>query len=334
MKNIELEIFSDETYIFNKKYVGIGCLFVPKDNKLNLVNKLKSSRCLNNENPDYWIAKQDNCKMFKNGSCKKQYHKYNDCEIHYNGFRKGMSYSQKEITNRWIDILLDKNRQRKETEKIYFNILYLDMEKLDTSFFGEDKTGNNVYNRFYKTTILGPLKSFFGKNSNITIKEIFHDISDDKRTHEYFTWHTPVKLNDEKRIKVNKELITFIDSDHKNYKPLDPNFINSHYIQFIDLILGSISYAIFKESNDKEKMQLYEKYYPLIKRLWNHPNNPNSSFNYYKSQQVSIFPKEKVTYQMDIYGNKIRNKGKFHRDIKLIQPKYTTINHELKEYFN
>lgn len=332
MKNIELEIFSDETYIFNKKYVGIGCLFVPKDNKLNLANKLTSSRCLNNENPDYWIAKQDNCKMFKKGNCKKQYHKYNDCEIHYNEFRKGMSYSQKEITNRWIDILLDKNRQRKETEKIYFNILYLDMEKFDKSFFGEDKTGNNVYNRFYKTTILGPLKSFFGKNSNITIKEIFHDISDDKQTHEYFSWHTPVKLNNEKRIKVNKELITFIDSDHKKYEPLNPNFINSHFIQFIDLILGSISYAIFKESNDKEKMQLYEKYYPLIKRLWNHPNNPNSSFNYYKSQQVSIFPKEKVSYRKDLYGNIVRNEGEFHRDIKLIQPECTMVNHELKEF--
>lgn len=288
MKNIELEIFSDETYIFNKKYVGIGCLFVPKDSRFNLANKLISSRCLNNENPDNWIVKQDNCKIFKRNKCEKQHHKYNDCEIHYKDFRKGMSYSQNEITNRWIDILLDKNRQNKENEKIYFNILYLDMEKLDESFFGEDKTGNNVYNRFYKTTILGPLKSFFGKTNNITIKEIFHDNSDDKQSHKYFPWHTPVTLNYEKNIKVNKELITFIDSDHKKYKPLDPNFINSHFIQFIDLILGSISYAIFKVSNDKEKMCLYEKYYPLIKRLWDRPNNRNSSFNYYKSQQVSI----------------------------------------------
>ena len=322
MKNIELEIFSDETYIFNKKYVGIGCLFVPKNNRFNLANKLISSRCLNNKNHNNWIVKQDNCKMFKKNKCKKQHHKYNDCEIHYKEFRKKMSYSQKEITNRWIDILLDKNRQNKVNEKIYFNILYLDMEKLDESFFGEDKTGNNVYNRFYKTTILGPLKSFFGKNSKITIKEIFHDNSYDKQSHEYFPWHTPVKLNNEKRITVNKELITFIDSDHKKYKPWDSNYINSHFIQFIDLILGSISYAIFKVSNDKEKMYLYEKYYPLIQRLWNHPNNPNSRFNYYKSQQVSIFPKEKVTYQKDIFGNKIRNEGKFHRNIKLIEPDF------------
>ena len=91
-------------------------------------------------------------------------------------------------------------------------------------------------------------------------------------------------------------------------------------------ILGSTTYAIFKESDDKEKEYLYEKYYPLISRLWKEPNNQNSRYNYFKSQQVSIFPKEKVTYQLDIYGNKIRNEGEFHRDIKLIKPKYTTTN--------
>ena len=93
-----------------------------------------------------------------------------------------------------------------------------------------------------------------------------------------------------------------------------------------------MSYAIFKESNDKEKMCLYEKYYPLIKRLWYYPDNPNSRFNYYKSQQVSIFPKEKITYQKDLYENKIRNKGKFHRDIKLIEPNFSSVNYSLYDY--
>lgn len=51
MNNIELEIFSDETYFFSKKYTSIGCLFVPTNNKLTLANKLISSRCLNNKNP-------------------------------------------------------------------------------------------------------------------------------------------------------------------------------------------------------------------------------------------------------------------------------------------
>lgn len=325
MKKIKLEIFSDETYFYNKKYIGIGCLFVPSDNKLNLINRLTSSRCLNKENPNKWVAEQKNCKMFKDNKCKEHYHKNNNCEIHFKDFRTKMSNSRKEISYRWMEILLDKKRQKIENKKIYFNILYLDMEKLDKSFFGDDKTNNNIYNRFYKTAILGSLKYFFN-NDYITIKEIFHDNSNDKQSHEYFPWHTPFKLNNEKKIKVEKEFITFIDSDHKKYKCWNSNYINSHLIQFIDFILGSTTYAIFKESDDKEKEYLYEKYYPLISRLWKEPNNQNSRYNYFKSQQVSIFPKEKVTYQLDIYGNKIRNEGEFHRDIKLIKPKYTTTN--------
>ena len=77
-----------------------------------------------------------------------------------------------------------------------------------------------------------------------------------------------------------------------------------------------------------EKEFLYKKYHPLISRLWDQPNNRNSSFNYYKSQQVSIFPKEKVSYQMDIYGNSFRNEGEFHREVKLIPPKYLMTNQD------
>lgn len=166
------------------------------------------------------------------------------------------------------------------------------MEKLDKSFFGEDKTRNNIYNRFYRTSILGQLKYFF-KNKNITIKEIFHDNSDDKKSHEYFPWNTPFKINNEENIYVEKELITFIDSDHKKYKQENSNYINSHFIQFIDLILGATSYAISRESNDEEREFLYGKYYPSISRLWNKAKNPRSRFNYYRSQQVSIFLKKK-----------------------------------------
>lgn len=317
---MELEIFSDETYILNKKYIGIACLFVPTSFKEKLVNKLLDYRCLNDNNTSNWQINKDSCKLFNDNQCNPKYHINNDCEIHYAKFRKGMSNSRKIISTRWIDFLVNNNKSSPENERIYFNILFLDLEKLDSKFFGEDKTGNNIYNRFYKTAIIGPIKYFFKKYNNVSIKEIFHDNADDKKVHDYFYWHTPLTLDSEHNIIVKNKEITFIDSNHKKYEPYCENYKNATLVQFIDLILGCTSHAIFRESEDKEKMILYEKYYPLISRLWKHPNNKNSEFNYFKSQQVSIFPKEKISYYMDLLGNVQRKHGEFHRDVKLVEP--------------
>ncbi|WP_407374052.1 hypothetical protein [Methanobrevibacter sp.] len=202
---MELEIFSDETYILNKRYIGIGCLFVPTSFKYKLANKLISYRCLNDADNSKWLIDHNSCEIFKKGKCTEKNHINNDCEIHYAKFRKGMSYSRKTISTKWIQMLVNNNKFCSEEEKIYFNILFLDLEKLDSKFFGEDKTNNNIYNRFYKTTIVGPLKYFFKKYNHITIKEIFHDISDDKNSHEYFKWHTPFILDGERILQLKKK---------------------------------------------------------------------------------------------------------------------------------
>ena len=328
---MELEIFSDETYIFKGKYVGIGCLFVPTSYKYKLAKKLISYRCLNDMNTN-WNPYPENCKTFKENKCKSIRHEYNNCEVHYADFRKGMSISLKNIATKWIEFLVDNNRFSSENERIYFNILFLDTEKLDSKFFGEDKTGNNKYNRFYKTCITGPLKYFFKENYPITIKEIFHDIADDKESHEYFYWHTPYILNEKRNITVEKDIITFIDSDHKKYEPNEENYINATLIQFIDLILGCTSHAIFRESNDKEKMKLYETFYPLISRIWKDPKNRNSRYKYFRTQQASIFPKEKITYYYDLYGEVHRKNGEFHRDIELYEPITPNTDYTLDNY--
>ena len=329
---MELEIFSDETYVLKKKYVGIGCLFVPTSYRYKLAKKLLSYRCLNHQNINKWKIDQKSCKLYKNNKCKLAHHKYNDCEIHYADFRKGMSNSLRQISTKWIEFLVNNNKNSSDDEKIYFNILFLDLDNLDSKFFGDDITGNNKYNRFYKTAITGPLKYFFKKDNPITIKEIFHDNADDKKTHDYFYWHTPYILNEKRNITVQKDTITFIDSNHKKYNPLDENYINATLIQFIDLILGCTSHAIFKESKDMEKMKLYEIYYPLISRLWNKPKNKNSKFNYFRSQQVSIFPKDKLTHTTDLWRNTMPSPGKFHRDIKLIEPTISSKNHSLDDF--
>ena len=56
--------------------------------------------------------------MFKDNKCKEQYHENNDCEISITRLfrtkkKKKMSFSRKEISYRWMEILLDKKRQKK-----------------------------------------------------------------------------------------------------------------------------------------------------------------------------------------------------------------------------
>lgn len=241
---------------------------------------------------------------------------------------KMLVFLRKKFLKKWINLLLDNNKQ--DRELIYFKILYLDKNKLDEGFFGEDSIDDNIYNRFYRTILKG--SKFFFKNG-ITIKSIFHDISDNKENHPYFSWHTPHKLNiDEKEFKVEEDII-FIDSNHRNYFDENKLVYESQLIQFIDLILGVTSQILFNASKDDFRQEIAKSLYPLVKRLIETPYNYNSSFNYFQKQDISIFPKNKINHSEDLFGKKLKNDGEFHRDIKIREPTYINKKESLDNWF-
>lgn len=326
---MELEIYSDEAHFKDKNgrnYLGIACLFIPTSYKTNLTKKLCNLRCLH-KHPTKWSWNYEDCK----NECKEHYHNLNNFEIHSTKIEKNMSQSKLEIYSRWAKFITNHNKHQKDKNKLlYFNILYVDLDNLDFDKFGVDKDTTNIYNRFYRTVLLSA-KSFYFKDENIIIKNIYHDNADEKEKHEYFKWHVIDYLNNQKRVTITTDEITFINSNHREYNNSSSKE-NAQLIQLIDLILGLSSQILFQLSKNKNKIKVANDFYPLFKRIWNQPYNHNSSYNYFRSQQVSIFPKTTIKSQKDFEGL-LHDTQQFHHEIKISDPQALVEQTSLNKWF-
>lgn len=248
---MEFEIFADETHFPDNngnEFLGIGCLFVPTENKYRLVKNLTNLRCLNDKSR-IWKWDSSDCKY----NCK--YHTINNFEIHSRKIDKSTSDAKIRIYRKWVNFIINYNRYNESYDKkLYFNILYLDLSKLDFDVFGVDKDTTNIYNRFFRTVILSA-RSFYFKNHDFTIKEIFHDIADEKENHDYFDRHTIDYLSIDERINVKTNRIKFIDSNHRNHNNIE-NKGNANLIQLIDLILGCCNQILFRTSSIENKNKI------------------------------------------------------------------------------
>lgn len=323
---MEVEIFTDETYFENFRYIGIACLFVPVNNKEKFINQLNNLRCYNSN----WSWSFEDCE--NEHKCSKKSHNLNNSEIHFKKLNKA-SHNKKVICKKWIEFFMNYNKNKTEDDYIFLKILYLDLDKIDNSQFGDEKDKNNIYNRFYRSIIIGARKFFF-TDEHFIIKEFFHDTAPDKECHGTFPWHTPTKLGKSRDYNILKEEITFIDSDHRNYES-EEDKENSQLIQFVDLILGSITEAIFQKAKHKNKIHMANLIFPLVERLWKNPKNKNSHFNYFRKIDVSIFPLNKIRYQKDLFYELQRVEGQFHRKIPLREIRdYKNESGPLDKYFN
>ena len=282
-------------------------------------------RCLN-ENSQKWTWNYEDC----NNLCKEEYHNINNFEIHSNKIENNMSKFKFKIYQRWIKFVVNHNKHSSDKDKLlYFTILYLDLEKLDFDTFGVNKDTTNIYNRFFRTVILSA-KSFYFKDQNFTINNIFHDIADEKQSHNYFDWHTVHFLKNE-GVNVKTDKIEFISSNHRDYEDIEQKE-NAQLIQLIDLILGCSNQILFGASKNKNKVKIAADFYPLFKRLWRNPYNFNSSFNYFRSQQVSIFPMTSIKSQKDFDGS-YKDVNQFHNKLEITDPESLIEQSSLDSWF-
>lgn len=293
MSTAEIEIYSDEIVVtdsYNKKFIGICCLFIPTDKKKYLINILLNKRCLFSKNKQ-WILEHSNCVFSKD--CKLNWHKGNSCEIHHKNIKKSRaSYSQIEIAKKWLKYLIEKNKQNKN--QIYFNILYIDLDTLNIEYFGKEKTHENIYNKFFRTAIRYGVKSFFGNFHKVLIKKVCHD-KGSMEFHNYFPNLNLSKVDDlAKNIIVEDKNIHFLDSNHNIYLKNEELYQESQLIQYTDLLLGSISQNIFYSSDDTLKKEIAMIIRPLVDELLKNTYNKNSSLNYYGKQHIGFFPRNKV----------------------------------------
>lgn len=314
VNEIHLDLYVDESK--NRIYKNcdtneiidyIMIMAVPLDKKDNLYNKLNNARCLSDKKCNF-----DNCKN------KCNYHSNNDTEIHYNEISRDRTKIK--IANNWLDILIQNNK--KDEKSIYFNILGIIESNLSIELFGEENVFGNIYTRFFRTALL-KLLSFFKEYDKIIIENIYHDSTTEMENHKYFKTSVIKKIRIEEFLKENSKInfkaneIEFIDSNHRVGKQID-----SQFIQFVDLILGTTCNVIHNDASNINKKKITEKIYPLIQRMLDKKlgRNKNSEYNYFNKQIIGFFPcvskeelkrKCKEIYGVDVISDEVFKDGNF-----------------------
>jgi len=289
---INLEVYCDEINPVKSDkttWLYIGMLFIPKTKKARLLKHLLDGRCVPHNN---WHLNRDMCPIQCN------YHEKNDTEIHYHEIDR--SNSRYRIAERWLkDFMIEKNNMG-NMNLVYFNLLGLDLTKMNLDKFGPDEGRElMIYNRFFRTALRGGAKYFFAEYDRINIENIYHDKGSQEK-HDYFPWHAGRKINlEDDKISISNENVIFVDSDHRRER--SDLIGESNFIQFIDVILGSIFCCLHNPTKNVQKQNIGQAVRPLLHRLLNSPQNVNSSYHYHRRQTISFFPKYKLSDEKEIY---------------------------------
>jgi hypothetical protein len=257
----------------------MGLLIVPVSKHEGLLRKLLNARCLNPNN-EVWDACEERCR----------WHDDNNTDVHYSEIDDTRKFK---VACSWIDVLLQNGRR--DWGLIYFYILGLDYSKLDLERFGSARQQNRqitIYNRFFRTAIQKSTKAFFHDYDSILVDAVYHDKGPEEE-HEYFPWHSMYRLGyEDEKLTFNCREITFLNSDHRED---DGDPIHSHFIQFIDLLLGCTLNILHYTSRDEQKVKAAVRAKQLLGRIIESPNNRNSRYHYVGRQRIEFFPREDLS---------------------------------------
>lgn len=287
----------------------LGALFVPTAYKAEVLENINDFRCIKNKK---WNNSKSNCP----DSCR--FHDENNTEIHFKEIHR--SSARYQIAKNWISFF-NKEACQKHRKMLYCNVLGINLSNISYCEFGSGgKTDLNIYNRFYRTLLMSGLNYFFKDYSSIVVNSIFHDRGG-QEYHEFFPWH-PILQTESKidRLSIHCDKIKFIDSDHR-----DSELDESHLIQFIDLILGATFSTIHNSSSNSRKVEVCELFKPVLHKLLDRRKNDMGQMvgdyyksKYYRTYQVSFFPKNKMTPEevityLNLEGNTYK-KEKFNEE--------------------
>ncbi|WP_346655672.1 hypothetical protein [Methanosarcina sp. DH1] len=318
------EVFNGVDPFDSTNWMYLGALFVPTCYKTEVLKNLNDLRCIKNHN---WNLSESDCSK----GC--EFHKENNTEIHFKEIHR--SSARYMIAKNWINFF-KKEACQKHRKMLYCNIIGINLSNISYCEFGSGgKTELNIYNRFYRTLLIGGLNYFFKEYSSIVVNSIFHDRGS-QEYHEFFPWH-PIQQTESKidKLSIYCDEIKFIDSDHRNSKSDE-----SQFIQFIDLILGATFSTIHNSSSNPRKREVCELFKPLLHTLLDREKNTSGQMigdyyksNYYRTYQISFFPKNKMTSEeiltyLNLEGS-IQKKEKtvdnFYYSRTILSPKQQTL---------
>ncbi len=280
---LELDIYIDEIEPEDKcNYIILGALFVPRNDKDRVFAEILNIRC-QNEFHTRWEDSFHICPLKE--KCREEWHNMNNCEIHFTDIRDArVNRSMVEISKTWLKTFCNSN-------KLYSNVLYINLDHLDISFFGDSSISANIYNKFLRTLINYGVKCFFSTYDKVIIKNIYYDEKTDLERHYFFNTSNLDKLCYESTKNITFENnIIFLRSEHKE-EERHPE--ESHFIQMIDLLIGSIRHNIFRLAESKKKDEVSRCIRPLLNKI--KENRFNKS-----NLKISFFPKNKIEKVSDL----------------------------------
>ncbi len=310
---IKLEIYSDEinrvkVSIDNSVWMYIGALFVPIEFKDYCLTTLNNLRCVRHGD---WTDEESECPH----QC--GFHDRNNTEIHYKDMHR--SNARLQIAKNWITQFMIRESCQKHRKLVYLNILGLNLSNMNLELFGDDTDRDTtIYNRFYRSVLKGGIGYFFKSYERVTVHKIYHD-KGSQESHELFPWHSIYRIGLESgNVSIEEDKIEFIDSDHRK-----SGMKESHFIQLIDLLLGATYSCLHNPSERKEKKEVGRAFKPALKTILdrkkahdgNYMEGSYYSSNYYRTQQISFFPKKKMRLdeslsQLDVYGSQVEGAKK------------------------
>ena len=268
---VRLRLYCDECASGNWLYIAI--LLVPVEDEQLLLQNLLNARCGNPNIITNWAQCHPLCK----------YHQRNDTHLHWSDLRNSQK-DKSDLARRWVRYFFE------DITLTRAYIIGIDLAKLDQKYFGNERTEDNIYNRFFRTALLKATKYFFAQYRTIHISEIFHDRCTAKETHFYFNWQPIFRVNEQDdKVAIDKPTITFLCSDHR-----ESGQYHSHFLQYIDLIVNVFRQGIDAQSKDPLKIELSRIAMPLLERLLKKPDNINSRYCYVRRLKMEFFPKHDI----------------------------------------
>jgi len=286
---LNIEIYSDEIFEVvdsrdGTKWIYIGILFIPLDEKESCLRILNNYRCLKYRD---WSDSEHECSH----PC--GYHDKNNTEVHYKEVHK--SDARFKIACKWIEFISSGTCAR-GSKKVFINILGINLTNLKLDQFGSDSDRIlTIYNRFYRTALLSGLKYFFKNYQTIAIHKIYHD-NGSQKDHKYCPWHPIYKINiQNEHILILDDEIEFIDSDHRV-----SNRDESQFVQLVDILLGAVYSCLHNDSKKHQKKKIGYLFKSTLETLLDRRKHGSSdamiggyyNSKYYRIYQVSFFPRE------------------------------------------
>lgn len=275
-KDICLSVYSDERTVDSKQHpykehwTYITLLMIPDTKKTGLLAVLNKYR----DNRDV---------------------RYHD-ELHFHKLDKGSEISPAtRLAKLWLEEVVNDTDRR-----LYFRVLGIKRDNLAFQRFGLGDTHygkyGNIYNRFFRTTFLGAVNSYWPKHKykTVTIAELYHDKQGRLEAHNFFPWHLPLKVSD-KRIDFKTDRFCFVESNHREEQTHQGE---SHFIQLTDVLAGSISHCLdLPTKSSKGKNEVARVILPMLREILSDSYPKGSVFRCFRKYDVSFYPSRKLTVE-------------------------------------